>query len=167
MTMTPSLRKFALSVHIAVSVGWIGAVFAYIAIVVATPASQNARTVPAAWIALEPVMRYVLIPLAFASLLTGLVMAIGTRWGLFLHYWVIISFLLTIIATIVLLTQVESVSILASAAGMTPLRGPLWVYLLHPIGGLLVLLVVLALNVYKPECLTPYGWRKQHGRRRE
>jgi hypothetical protein len=35
----------------------------------------------------------------------------------------------------------------------------------HSIGGLLVLLVVLALNVYKPRGLTRYGWRKQREER--
>ena len=36
----------------------------------------------------------------------------------------------------------------------------------HAGGGLLVLLVVTVLNVYKPRGLTPYGWRKQHEERR-
>ena len=36
----------------------------------------------------------------------------------------------------------------------------------HAGGGLLVLLVIQVLNVYKPRGLTPYGWRKQHGQRR-
>jgi hypothetical protein len=30
----------------------------------------------------------------------------------------------------------------------------------HSVGGTLVLLVVQVLNVYKPQGLTPYGWRK-------
>ena len=39
--------------------------------------------------------------------------------------------------------------------------------LVHSIGGSLVLLVVLVLNVYKPVGLTPYGWRKLQHERRE
>ena len=31
----------------------------------------------------------------------------------------------------------------------------------HAVGGLVVLLVVTVLNVYKPQGLTPYGWRRQ------
>jgi nicotinamidase-related amidase len=31
----------------------------------------------------------------------------------------------------------------------------------HAVGGVLVLLVITVLNVYKPRGLTPYGWRKQ------
>jgi hypothetical protein len=36
----------------------------------------------------------------------------------------------------------------------------------HAGGGLLVLLVITMLNVYKPRGLTPYGWRKQQEERR-
>ena len=34
------------------------------------------------------------------------------------------------------------------------------------VGGLLVLLVIQGLNVYKPQGLTPCGWRKQQEERR-
>lgn len=37
--------------------------------------------------------------------------------------------------------------------------------LLHSVGGLLVLIVITTLNVYKPQGLTPYGWRKQQEER--
>ena len=37
--------------------------------------------------------------------------------------------------------------------------------LLHSVGGLVVLLVVHVLNVYKPQGVTRYGWRKQQEER--
>ncbi len=166
MTMTPGLRKFALTAHLTSSVGWIGAVIAYIGLVVAAQTSRDVQTVRSAWIAMELIAWYVLVPLALASLLTGLVMSLGTKWGLFRHYWVLISLLLTIFAIIVLLTQLEHIS--AGAAAETHnsgSRGGLWGQLLHPGGGLLVLLVIQVLNVYKPQGLTPYGWRKQREQR--
>jgi hypothetical protein len=88
--MTPGLRKFALTVHISASVGWLGAVVAYLALAVVTRTSQDAQMVRAAYLSLEPITGYVvLVPLAFTSLLTGLVMSLGTPWGLFRHYWVV------------------------------------------------------------------------------
>jgi hypothetical protein len=39
--------------------------------------------------------------------------------------------------------------------------------LMHSVGGTLVLLVILVLNVYKPQSMTPYGWRKQQEERRK
>ncbi|HEX8932964.1 MAG TPA: DUF2269 domain-containing protein, partial [Pseudonocardiaceae bacterium] len=89
MTMAPRLRKFALAAHITLAVGWIGAVAGYIALDVAAATRQDAQTLRAAYLAMELIAWYVIVPLALASLLTGLVMSLGTKWGLFRHYWVL------------------------------------------------------------------------------
>jgi hypothetical protein len=161
--MSPRLRKFALSVHLTFSVGWIGAVLAYLALGVSAVTSEDVQTVRAAWTAMELTGWYVIVPLALASLLTGLVMALGTKWGLFRHYWVLISFALTIFATVVLLLHMPTVSSMADVAqeaeGAT-LEG-LGGDLLHPGIGLVVLLCIQVMNLYKPPGLTRYGWRKQ------
>lgn len=167
MTLTPDLRKFALTAHITFSVGWIGAVVGFLALVVAAMTSENAQTLRAAWIAMEMTGWFAIVPLALASLLTGLVMALGTKWGLFRHYWVLFSFVLTIVATLVLLSNMQTVSYFAGLAAEADradagqLRSGLPGELLHAGAGLLVLLVIQVLNVYKPRGMTPYGWRKQ------
>jgi hypothetical protein len=169
MTMTPGLRKFALTVHLSFSVGWIGAVVAYLGLGVAAVTSQEAQTMRAAWIALELTGWWVIVPLAFASLLTGLVMSLGTHWGLFRHYWVLFSLVLTIFATTILLLHMPDVSATADVAREADdaSLGQLGGDLLHPGVGLVVLLVIQVLNVYKPRGLTPYGWRKQREERRK
>ncbi len=161
--MSPGLRKAALAAHVTVSVGWIGTVVAYLALGVAATTSRDVQTVRGAWIAMELTGWYVILPLAVASVITGLVMALGTRWGLFRHYWVLFSFVLTLLATVVLGLHMPSVSSSADIArnseGATlyDLGGDL----LHPGIGLLVLLVIQVLNVYKPRGMTQYGRRKQ------
>ena len=167
MSMTPGLRKFALTAHITCSVGWIGAVLAYLALGVSAVTSQDVRAVRAAWIAMEVTGWFAIVPLALAALLTGVVMSLGTPWGLFRHYWVVITLLLTILATVVLLLHMPDVSVLADvaqAADGAVLAG-LGGDLLHAGAGLLVLLVITGLNVYKPRGMTRYGWRKQHEQR--
>jgi hypothetical protein len=165
MIMAPRLRKFALAAHLAFSVGWIGAVAGYIALDVAAATSQDAQTLRSAYLAMELIAWYVIVPLSLASLLTGLVMSLGTKWGLFRHYWVLISFLLTIIATIVLLAETQTISYYADiAADPTTSSDDLRALgntLVHSVGGTVVLLVILVLNVYKPRGMTRYGWRKQ------
>src|ERR671911_342539 len=116
MIMTPRLRKFALAAHLTFSVGWIGTVVAYLALGVAAVTSQDVQTVRPAWIAMELIGWYVIVPLALASLLTGLIMALGTSWGLFRHYWVLFSFMLTVLATVVLLLHMPDVTVLADVA---------------------------------------------------
>ncbi|HEX9870945.1 MAG TPA: hypothetical protein VGC99_20590 [Candidatus Tectomicrobia bacterium] len=90
MTMTPGLRKFTLTAHITFSVGWIGAVVGLLALVVAAMTSQDAQTLRAVWIAMDLTGWYAIVPLALASLLTGLVISLGAKWGLFRHYWTLI-----------------------------------------------------------------------------
>jgi hypothetical protein len=167
MTMTPRLRKFALTAHLTFSVGWIGAVIAYLALVVAALTSRDSQTLHATWIAMELIGWYVIVPLALASLLTGLVMALGTPWGLFRHYWVLFSLALTILATVVLLEHMQTVSYFAGIAAATPTAavGGLPGEFVHAGVGMLVLLVIQVLNVYKPRGMTPYGWRKQQEQR--
>lgn len=167
--MSPRVRKFALATHLTFSVGWIGTVVAYLALGVAAVSSQDVQTVRGAWIAMELTGWYVIVPLAVASLVTGLVMALGTKWGLFRHYWVLLAFALTTLATAVLLLHMPDVSSLADEARVaTDARlEELGGDLLHPALGLVVLLAILVLNVYKPPGMTPYGWRKQDEQRRE
>ncbi len=165
--MTPGLRKLVLTAHLTFSVGWIGAVVAYLALGVSAVTNHDAQMVRAAWIAMELTGWYVIVPLALAALLTGIVMSLGTPWGLFRHYWVLITLVLTILSTVVLLSHMPTVSLLAAVAreadgaDLAGLGGDL----LHPGVGLLVLLVITGLNVYKPRGMTPYGWRKQHEER--
>lgn len=161
--MKAGTRKFALSVHLTLSVGWIGAVLAYLALGIAASISDDVETIRAAWIGMELVGWYVIVPLAPASLLTGLVMALGTKWGLFRHYWVLISFTLTVFATLVLFLHMPTVTLTADVAQKAegPVLEALGGDLVHSTTGLVILLVIQVLNLYKPQGMTRYGWRKQ------
>jgi hypothetical protein len=168
--MPPALRKLALAVHLIVSVGWLGAVAAYVPFDLSTVTSRDAQTLRAAYLAMELIARSVIVPLALASLLTGLVVSLGTKWGLFRHYWVLISLVLTTLATVVLLAETRTITYLAEMAADPATSGDrlraLPSTLGHSLGGTVVLLVILVLNVYKPQGMTRYGWRKQEERRR-
>jgi len=169
MTMAPGLRRFALAVHLTLSIGWIGAVAAYMALDVATATSHDTQLLRSAYLGMDLIARTVLVPLAFASLITGLVMSLGTKWGLFRHYWVLISLVMTIVATAVLLVERRTISHLAGVAAdpttsADELRA-LGSTLVHSVGGTVVLVVILVLNLYKPQGMTRYGWRKQQEER--
>jgi len=170
MIMPPRLRKFALATHLTCSVGWLGAVAAYLALDITVAKSQDPGLVRSAWIAMGLVTSSVIVPLAIASLSTGLVMSLGTKWGLFRHWWVLISLMLTVVATVVLLSEAGLISRMAAIATDPTTSDDVLLALpptlVHSVGGLLVLLVIQVLNVYKPQGLTPYGWRKQQEERR-
>lgn len=170
MTMTPGLRKLALTAHVTCSIGWIGALAAFLALAVVGLISPDAQLVRAAYLAMELIARFVIVPLAFASLLTGFVQSLGTTWGVFRHYWVLAKLLLTVLATIVLLVKMELVGYAARLAVETTLpradlRATGLQLLVHAAGGLLVLLMPAVLSVFKPRGLTRYGRRKQFEQR--
>lgn len=172
MIMSPGLRKFALTAHVTASVGWLGAIIGFLALAVAGLTSQDAQTVRGAYIAMELTARFVIVPLSFASLLTGLVQSLGTKWGLFRHYWVLFKLLINVFANIVLLIYMPTLNYLAAVVRETTvsggdlggLRDPSPV--LHAGAALLLLIVATVLGVYKPRGLTRYGWRKQQEQRK-
>ena len=164
--MRPRVRKAMLAVHIASSVGWLGAIAAYIALNVPVVAGADEALLRSAHLMMKPVAWYAVVPLAIASFVTGIVQALGTPWGLFRHYWVLISLFVTVFATVILLLHLPDIDALAArAADPSSDVGSLHGDLFHSIGGLLVLLVPLVLNLYKPRGLTRYGWRKQQEQR--
>jgi hypothetical protein len=166
MQMSPGIRKLMLTIHITSSVGWLGAIAAYIALNIPVYVSDDEQTVRAAYLMMEPVLRYALIPLAAVALVTGIVQALGTPWGLLRHYWVTISLVLTTFAFAILVFHLPAVEAMAAiAADPTADIDRLGGDLFHAVGGLVVLLVPLVLNIYKPRGLTRYGWRRAQERR--
>lgn len=164
MTMAPRLRKLALTAHVVCSVGWLGAVAAFLALSVVGLTSDDADTVRGAYLVMEPAAWFALVPLAFASLLTGLVQALGTKWGLFRHYWVIVKLLITIFSTAILLLYMETFSYMAavasaSATDLDTVRSTS--PLLHATAALVLLTTATVLAVFKPQGLTPYGRRRE------
>jgi hypothetical protein len=163
MPMPPALRRAMLAAHIICSVGWLGAAAAYLALGVAAEVSMQPQVARAAWIGMEISGWFVIVPLGCLAYLTGLVQSLGTPWGLFKHYWVVIALVLTTLSLAVMLLHMPSVSTLAGLArtaddaAASRLGGDV----LHPALGLLVLIVITVLNVHKPRGLTPYGQYKQ------
>jgi hypothetical protein len=166
--MTPRLSKLVLTTHITASVGWLGAVAAFLVLSIAGITSHDAEVVRGAYLSMNLIGLYMIVPLSIAALLTGLIQSLGTHWGLFRHYWVLMKLLLTMGATVLLLMhQFGSVARVARAvSGVAPGALPevreLGTELVSEAGfGSLALLAITILSVYKPWGRTPYGERKQ------
>lgn len=167
MKLSPSLRKALLAIHLACSVGWIGTVCAYLVLAFTVPATEDPQVVRAAWIGMELIGWYAIVPLALASLATGILVAATSRWGLLRHYWVLISLVGTTVLTAVLVLHMPDVS---SQADMARAATPEHLAVMgsdipHALIGLLLLIAILVLNIYKPRGLTRYGWRRDRAAR--
>jgi hypothetical protein len=162
MMMQAPLRKLALTAHVVASVGWLGAVTSFLALAIAGLASQDGQLVHAAYVAMNFLGWFVIVPLSFASPLTGIVQSLGTSWGLFRYYWVFIKFVMTIPATALLLVHMRPVGHLAQVVTETTLShgilAGMRIQLTADAGAALVVLVITtALSIYKPGGLTAYG----------
>lgn len=171
MIMTPRVRKFALTAHVTSSVGWLGAVVAYLALAIGGLTSDDAQVVGTAYRSMEVIGWCVILPSSLAALLTGLVQSLGTEWGLLRRYWVVTKLLLTVAASTVLLLRADaffgSMSAVGAGSSLSSAEfGLLRVQLVvHAAAAVLVLLAATALSVYKPWGMTNYGRRKQQERR--
>lgn len=166
MILSPGLRKLALTAHVTASIGWFGAVAGFLALAIAGLTSQDAQLVRAAYLAMELTTRFVVVPFAFVSLLSGVVSSLGTKWGLFRYYWVLLKLVITLFATLVLLVHTQPIELLAGVAAQTVvfsanLHSQQLLMVVASGAAMVVLLVLTALSVYKPRGMTRYGQRKQ------
>lgn len=158
--MGRSTRKLVLTVHLASTLGWLGALGAFLALALVGLNSAEAQVARASYVAMSLIAWVVILPLSFASLATGLVQALGSQWG-FRHYWVLAKLLLTTVAVAVLLLKMPAITLLGQAAqtvfSASELRGLRISVMVHAAGGMLILLGTTILAVYKPQGLIRYG----------
>jgi hypothetical protein len=164
--MSPLVRKLMLTAHVSVAVGWFGAVAAFLALALMNLDGADGQQIGAAALAMQRLSTTVLVPLAVASLVTGVVQALRTPWGLLRHHWVVIKLLLTVFSLFALLMHLLPIHALGEAAARGVVSGDevdqLRLQLLVDSGAaLLVLLVTIALSVLKPAGVTRYGRRRQ------
>jgi hypothetical protein len=160
----PSVRKLGLLIHVITSVGWLGAVAVFLALSIVGVTADDEQLVRGSYRLMDVTARYTLVPLAFASLLTGVIQSLITQWGLFKHYWVVIKLLLTAFSTAILLVYLRTFALMAAAAGdhsleLAAVRNPSPI--LHSVLALVVLGAATILAIFKPTGLTRYGWRRR------
>jgi len=153
--MTPRLSKAVLTSHITASLGWVGAVAVFIALAIAGLTSEENQTARAAYIAMELSTWYVIVPFCIASLLTGIVQATGTKWGLFKFYWIVVKLFLAVVLTILLLLHLQPIEYLAGIAAdpdfsNTKYSGQAIGLIAKAGAALIALLVITTISVYKP-----------------
>ena len=167
MILAPQQRRLALLVHVVMSVGFLGSVACFLVLAWAGMTDPDLAQVRAAYLAGDMLTWRIIVPLSFASVLTGLLVSLGTSWGLFRHYWVLIKLLITMFATAVLMLHTQPVGHMAQMAtemDLAPgdLAGARIQLVVASGAAVLALIATTALSIYKPRGLTRYGWQRQH-----
>ena len=170
--MRPNVRKFVRTAHVIFTVGWLGAVAAFLALAITGLTSPDIQMVRAVYLAMDLITRFVIVPLSLLPLLlTGPLLSLGTPWGLFRHYWILVKLVINILSTLILLIHLQPIRYMARVAADGTLssadRGAQIQLVVAAGAGLVALLVATGLAVYKPRGMTAYGWRKQYAERTE
>lgn len=156
-TFSPAFRKISLTAHVSFSVGWLGAVAAFLALALIGLTSTDPIIVRSAYVATNVLGAFVIVPASVGALMTGIAQALITPWRLFRHYWVAAKLTLTVAATALLfLHQFTAVADAARRAiegpySTVPNVGPLATQLVvDAVLALVILFANTALSVFKP-----------------
>lgn len=147
-------RKPLLTAHIAVTVSVLGADMVVLALGISSVRGAEPQTV---YPAMHLVATWLMGPLAFASLATGLLQGLLSKWGLVRYWWVTIKLTIaTLLTAVVWFVLVPGLARAADAATGGPAAltdAQRLVYVLGPSASTALLVLSIALAVYKP------GWR--------
>ncbi|MGW5528309.1 DUF2269 domain-containing protein [Streptomyces xanthochromogenes] len=83
--------------HVAVSVSWLGLTLGLLALGITAYTTDSPAMTDAAYRAMKVFGDWLVLPIALLTLVTGVVLSLGTRWGLARHRWVWIKFWLTLV----------------------------------------------------------------------
>lgn len=97
--LSPRARKSWVVVHVVASVGWLALMLCLLTLGATAVATDDADTLRTAYRAMGMLGDALIVPLSLLTLLSGVVLGLGTPWGLFRYYWVATKFWLTLAAT--------------------------------------------------------------------
>lgn len=167
--LPPRARKIVLTAHVIASVAWIGATLCLLALSLTGLLSRNPQVQQAAYVALGTIATVVGTPVSIAALVSGIVISVGTRWGLFRHWWVLVSLVATAAMTALV---VFSLGPLMRGAAADALAAPPGTPVSDAVGdaavsavvapcvALVALSAVTALNVVKPRGVVRFSVRR-------
>lgn len=169
LRLPPRWRKAVLTLHVVISVGWLGLDIALLTLGITGLTTGSPEILRASYLAMDVFADVLIIPISVGALLSGVVLSLGTHWGLLRHYWVALKFLLTSAAlTASILSLRPGIEEAAASVTGVPTGALAGVDLgkvgidlvVAPTVALALYTIMTVLSVYKPWGRTPYGRRK-------
>jgi hypothetical protein len=94
--LSPRMRKALVAAHVLVGVGWFGIVAAKLVLEIVAARTDSPDIARAGYVYLAALDRAAFPPAAVATILTGVVLSLGTAWGLFRHWWIVVKLVLSV-----------------------------------------------------------------------
>jgi uncharacterized membrane protein len=160
------MRTFVLLAHILSAVSWIGVDLVMGVLSLRGLTTDDPQTLATAYGALALFCVPLLLTLGLLTLTTGVVLGLGTRFGLARYWWVVTKLVITVVLCVLVLvllrpTLVEAGTQTALVDGTLPerLTDVRRDMIFPPIVSTSALLFASWLSVYKPLGVTPRGRR--------
>jgi hypothetical protein len=167
--VSPPVYKLLLAAHIIVSGGWLGIAFAKLVLAVAAATAGAPDVSNALYVSME-VVNVAFPPAAIGTIVTGVLLSLGTKWGLLQHYWVATKLALAvgvIVTGIALVDRLIRQSISAPSGQVVDegtilgiASAPTTLLISLSVAHVLVLGAAAVVSVYKPWGKTWFGRRK-------
>lgn len=158
--MSPRTRRVWLTLHVGISAGWLG-VSLTMTVLALTAQFANSHSVRhGAYELLHLIDWRAAIPSMFLTIITGLVVSLGTKWGLVRHWWVLTKFAISVTIPLVAGTVESALAdeLMERTVDPAAKPGATGVGLVACLGAFTVALwVATILSVVKPWDRTPWG----------
>jgi hypothetical protein len=159
--LSPGWRKTILVLHIAGGVGWMGLDVALVILAATGLSTDNGRIAASCYTAIGLIVPPAVPTLSLVMLTSGLMLGLGTKWGLLRYWWVLVKLGLGVVLTALVFVALLPVAaalpgIPASAgdgsgAAVREALGPAAVQLMFPpVVSFLGLGFALVVSVLKP-----------------
>lgn len=147
----PGARKLALTVHVAASVALLGTTAATLVLALRAALTDDGELAHATYRLMETLSFALNIPLSLLALVSGVVVGLGSKWGILRHWWVTtkLALLLAVIAIGALVVGAGIGEALEAAPGAEPASAQ-WRIVAGAAAAVTALLGAATLSVYKP-----------------
>lgn len=152
--MNQNSRKVILLFHIITTISWLGSIIAYLPFAIAIINEPSLEALKGSYTAMNLIAWQVVLPLSLLSFISGLILALTSKWGLFKYYWVTIKIGINLVSILVLIKYLLNLKPFLtlfegpiSPEGLSKLQTP--GHLVHASLAILALLIASFLSVFK------------------
>ncbi|WP_410663302.1 hypothetical protein [Amycolatopsis sp. lyj-84] len=111
--LSPGKRKLWVMLHVGLSVSWLGIAVAMVVLSTVGYTTESAGLRHASYELMHVFDLFIVIPTMMLSILTGLVVSLGSKWGLVKHWWVLLKLLIALAIPAVAIVESQWVQELA------------------------------------------------------
>lgn len=142
----PRAYRALRTAHIVVSGGWLGVGIGKLVLEIGALTTGSTQRAEALYTAATTI-GWVFPPMIVATLLTGVLLAVGTRWGLLRYYWVLTKLGLTLTVVVTAMALVDGLTSRAvPGVAVSPMKLVTSMSAVYAA----LLLVAMVVSVYKP-----------------